>query len=135
MSYLFLISLFGILLTLNFINATSFIEACTLCNGINIAYSKYNLIFMDNNNENKSENDSSGTLSPVESIESRGKVNVQQLPPSNESKSSNKEKENNVTAIPLRSKIPPEELAKLKELVKNRTIDNINSTSDIVDKP
>ena len=89
---------------------------------------------MANNNENKSENDSS-SLSPVESIESRGKVNVQQLPPSNESESSNKEKENNVTAIPLRSKIPPEELAKLKELVKNRTIDNINSTSDIVDKP
>jgi uncharacterized FlgJ-related protein len=134
MSYLLLISLFGISLTIIFINATSFIEACTLCNGINIAYGKYNLIFMDNNNENKSENDSNN-LSSVESIESRGKVNVQQLPPSNESKSSNMEKENNVTAIPLRSKISPEELAKLKELVKNRTIDNINSTSDISHKP
>lgn len=133
MSFL-LFPLFGILLTINFINATSFAETCTLCNEINSAYGKYNLVFMVNNNENKSEDDSS-KLFPVESVESKGKVNVQQLPSSNESESSNMQNQNNVTAIPLRSKIPPEELAKLKELVKNRTIDNISSASDIADKP
>ncbi len=121
------------MLSINFIIATSFAETCTLCNGINSAYGKYNLVFMDNDNENKSE-DNSSKLIPVESVESKGKVNVQQLPASNESESSNMQKENNITAIPLHSKIPPEELAKLKELVKNRTIDNISSTSDIADK-